>query len=154
MTKFANDPDVIRDLLITPGTWAVVGLGGKPARTAYGVSEWLINELGFGVVPIHPTATSVHGQQAYSTLAGIPDGTDVNVVDCFVNSTRVGAVVDQVIAEMERLDIRALWMQLGVVDEEAAERARGAGLATVMDTCPRIEFARIQPGDGAGVVVG
>lgn len=154
MTKFDNDPDVIRDLLTTPSTWAVVGLGDNPARAAYGVSQWLLHELGFGVVPIHPTATSVHGQQAYPTLADIPDGTDINVVDCFVNSTRVGSIVDQAIAEKERLDLRAIWMQLGVVDEEAARRARDAGLEVVMDTCPKIEFPRLQPGDGAGVVVG
>lgn len=154
MTTFDNDPDAIRDLLMTPGTWAVVGLGDNPARPAYDVSRWLMHELGFAVVPIHPDAASAHGQQAYPTLADIPTGTTVDVVDCFVNSARVGAVVDEAIAEKERLDIRAVWMQLGVVDEDAAERARAAGLTVVMDTCPKIEFPRLRPGDGAGVVVG
>lgn len=154
MTTPTNDPDAIRDLLTTPSTWAVVGLGDNPARPAYGVSSWLMHELGFTVVPIHPRAAKVHGQQAYPTLTDIPTGSTVDVVDCFVNSGRVGAVVDEAIAEKERLDVRAVWMQLGVVDDDAAERARAAGLAVVMDTCPKIELPRLRPGDGAGVVVG
>ena len=78
----------------------------------------------------------------------------VHVVDCFVNSAKVGAVVDQAIAEKDRLGIAAVWLQLGVVDERAAARARDAGLAVVMDTCPRIEYPRVQPGDGAGAIAG
>jgi predicted CoA-binding protein len=62
--------------------------------------------------------------------------------------------VDQAIAEKDRLRIAAVWLQLGVVDDAAARRARGAGLAVVMDTCPRMEFPRLQPGDGAGAVAG
>ena len=147
-----NDPDVIRDLLHTPATWAVVGLGDNPDRTAYRVSLWLQRELGTRLVPVHPSAATVHGRQGYKTLSDIPDGTVVKVVDCFVNSERVGAVVDEAIAERERLGIEALWLQLGVVDEDAAARAEAAGLSVVMDTCPKIEFPRIQPGDGANAV--
>ena len=88
------------------------------------------------------------------SLADVPYGTDVHVVDCFVNSTKVGAVVDQAIAERDRLGIAAVWLQLGVVDEAAAARARKAGLAVVMDTCPRMEYPRLQPGDGAGAIAG
>jgi hypothetical protein len=84
----------------------------------------------------------------------VPDGTRVHVVDCFVNSSKVGAVVDEAIAQKERLGIAAVWLQLGVVDEKAAARARKAGLAVVMDTCPRIEYPRVQPGDGAGAIAG
>jgi len=69
----------------------------------------------------------------------------VQVVDCFVGSERVGPVVDEAIAQRERLGIDAVWMQLGVVDEAAAARARAAGLRVVMDTCPRIELPRIRP---------
>ena len=147
-----NDPDVIRDLLHTPATWAVVGLGDNPDRTAYRVSLWLQRELGTRLVPVHPSAATVHGCQGYKTLSDIPDGTVVKVVDCFVNSERVGAVVDEAIAERERLGIEALWLQLGVVDEQAAARAEHAGLAVVMDTCPKIEYPRIQPGDGSSAV--
>ncbi|MEP6797609.1 MAG: CoA-binding protein [Lapillicoccus sp.] len=154
MTKYDNDPDVIRDLLLTPATWAVVGLGDNPGRAAYGVSRWLQHELGDRVVPVHPTAENVHGERAYPTLSAIPDGTEVAVVDCFVNSARVGAIVDEAIAQQGRLGVRAIWMQLGVVDEAAAARARAAGIAVVMDTCPKIEYPRLQPGDGSDVVVG
>jgi uncharacterized protein len=101
---------------------------------------------------VHPSAARVHGAQGYKTLADIPDGSVVKVVDCFVNSTRVGAVVDEAIAERERLGVQALWLQLGVVDEAAAARAEAAGLAVVMDTCPKIEYPRIRPGDGSDAV--
>ena len=147
-----NDPAVIRDLLNTPATWAVVGLGDNPDRTAYRVALWLQRELGMRLVPVHPSGAEVHGAQGYKTLADIPDGTVVKVVDCFVNSTRVGRVVDEALAERERLGIEALWLQLGVIDEDAAQRAEQAGLAVVMDTCPKIEYPRIQPGDGASAV--
>ena len=152
MSPHHNDEDVIRDLLNTPATWAVVGLGDNPDRTAYRVSLWLQRELGIRLVPVHPTAATVHGAQGYKTLADIPDGTVVKVVDCFVNSERVGAVVDEAITESRRLGIEALWLQLGVIDEDAAARAEEAGLSVVMDTCPKIEFPRIQPGDGADAV--
>jgi predicted CoA-binding protein len=66
----------------------------------------------------------------------------------------VGAVVDQAIAQKDRLNIAAVWLQLGVIDQAAARRARAAGLAVVTDSCPRIEYPRLQPGDGAGVIAG
>jgi predicted CoA-binding protein len=149
-----NAPEVVRDLLQTPATWAVVGLGDNPDRTAYHVSLWLQRELGMHLVPVHPTAARVHGATGYARLADIPDRTVVKVVDCFVNSAHVGAVVDEAIAERDRLGIEALWLQLGVVDEAAAQRAEAAGLAVVMDTCPKIEWPRIEPGDGADAVTG
>ncbi|GAB3875611.1 CoA-binding protein [Terrabacter terrigena] len=152
MSPHHNDADVIRDLLHTPATWAVVGLGDNPDRTAYRVSLWLQRELGIRLVPVHPSAATVHGAQGYKSLADIPDGTVVKVVDCFVNSQRVGAVVDEAIAESARLGIEAVWLQLGVIDEAAAARAEEAGLAVVMDTCPKIEYPRIRPGDGASAV--
>jgi uncharacterized protein len=154
VTKYDNDPAVIRDLLHTRSTWAVVGLSTNRARTAYSIAQFLKVELGMRIVPIHPRAETVFGSPGYATLADVPDGTDVHVVDCFVNSSRVGAVVDEAIAEKDRLRIAAVWLQLGVVDDAAARRARGAGLAVVMDTCPRIEFPRLQPGDGAGAIAG
>ena len=152
MSPHHNDPDVIRDLLRTPATWAVVGLGDNPDRTAYRVSLWLQRELGIRLLPVHPSAATVHGATGYKTLADVPDGMVVKVVDCFVNSSRVGAVVDEAIAERDRLGIEALWLQLGVIDEDAAARAEAAGLAVVMDTCPKIEYPRIEPGDGSSAV--
>ena len=149
-----NDPAVIRDLLHTPSTWAVVGLGDNPNRTAYQVSLWLARELGMNLIPVHPSAATVHGFPGRARLADIPDGTTVSVVNFYVNSSLVGDCVDQAIAEKERLGIGALWLQLGVIDEKAAARATEAGFAVVMDTCPKIEWPRIVPGDGAGAISG
>jgi predicted CoA-binding protein len=77
------------------------------------------------------------GERGYLRLADVHGS--VQVVDCFVNSQRVGTVVDQAIAEKDRLGIEAVWLQLGVIDEAAAERARAAGLDVVMNTCPAME---------------
>ena len=138
-----NDSDVVRRLLTTPATWAVVGLSANTGRTAYGVSAWVRDALGMRVVPIHPRAEAVLGETGYRRLADVSDGEQVAVVDLFVNSRRVGELVDQVIAERKRLGIGAVWLQLGVVDEDAARRAQDAGLDVVMDTCPHIEGPRL-----------
>ncbi len=138
-----NDPAVVRSLLTTPATWAVVGLSENRSRAAYGVAQFLREQLGMTVVPVHPTATSALGVPAHPSLSAVPEGTRVDVVDCFVNSGRVGAVVDEAIAQRERLGIGAVWMQLGVVDTAAADRARSAGLRVVMDACPKIEYPRL-----------
>jgi len=134
------DPEVIRIVLTTPATWAVVGLSSHTTRTAYGVSRWMLDTLGHRIIPVHPQAEEVWGEPGYPNLAQIPTGTVVTVVDCFVNSDRVGAVVDQAIANKDRLGIETIWLQLGVIDLEAAGRALDAGLNVVMDTCPMIEY--------------
>jgi uncharacterized protein len=136
-----GDPGTVERLLRTPGTWAVVGLSQDRSRDAYSIAA-LLQRLGQRIIPVHPRAVEVHGEAGYRTLAEIPDGAQVDVVDCFVNSTRVGRVIDDAIAERERLGIGAIWMQLEVVDEAAAERARAAGLDVVMDACPAIEAPR------------
>jgi predicted CoA-binding protein len=140
MAPTISDPAVIRRVLTTPATWAVVGLSMDATRTAYGVARWLHDGLGHRIIPVHPRAVEVWGEPAYPTLSQIPDGTVVAVVDCFVNSLRVGAVVDDAIANKDRLGIGTVWLQLGVVDEDAAQRALGAGLDVVMDTCPMIQY--------------
>lgn len=132
----SNDPDVIRRLLSTPGRWAVVGLSRNPERTAYSIAGYL-QKLRMEIVAVHPKAESVHGAPGYATLADVP-GT-IDVVDVFVRSELAGDVVDQAIA----VGARAVWLQLGVIDEDAAERAREAGLDVVMDTCPAIEAPRL-----------
>jgi predicted CoA-binding protein len=142
--KHQNDPELIRELLVDPGIWVVVGLSTNRDRAAYDVSRWLKIELGKGIIPVHPKAETVHGEQGYASLSDIPDGTDIKVVDCFVNSDQVGAVVDEAIANKDRLRIDAVWLQLGVVDDAAAKRAREAGLDVVMDTCPRIVWRGVR----------
>ncbi|MBO9554977.1 CoA-binding protein [Cellulomonas sp.] len=127
-----NDPEVIRRLLTTPGRWAVVGLSTNTARPAYGVARY-VQQIGHEIVPVHPHAETVHGAPGYASLAEVPGRVDV--VDVFVNSALAGAVVDDAIA----VGARAVWLQLGVVDEDAARRAADAGLDVVMDRCPAIE---------------
>ncbi|MPV38403.1 CoA-binding protein [Georgenia subflava] len=135
-----NDPTVTRRLLTTPGRWAVVGLSENPARTAYNIARYVQRDLGMEIVPVHPKADTVHGATGYATLAEVP-GT-IDVVDVFVRSELAGDVVDQAIA----VGAKAVWLQLGVVDEAAAERAAAAGLDVVMDTCPAIEGPRLGVG--------
>jgi uncharacterized protein len=136
-----GDPAVVERLLSTPGVWAVAGLSQDRSRDAWPVAA-LLQRLGMRIVPIHPRAEEVHGAPGFARLQDLPDGARVDVVDCFVNSTRVGVVVDDAIAERRRLGITGVWMQLGVVDEEAAGRARAAGLDVIMDACPAIEAPR------------
>jgi predicted CoA-binding protein len=128
---------VIKRLLATPATWAVVGLSANTGRTAYRIGQYLRDRLGMRIVPVNLRGEDALGEQGYGRLADAPG--PIQVVDCFVNSQRVGAVVDEAIAEKDRLGIEAVWLQLGVIDEAAADRARAAGLDVVMDTCPAIE---------------
>lgn len=121
------------DRLLGMPTWAVVGLSTDTSRAAYGVAAFL-QARGRRVVPVHPRAETVHGEPGYPALADVP--VPVDVVDCFVRSSLVGPVVDDAIA----IGAKAVWMQLGVVDEVAAARAEAAGLEVVMDRCPKIEW--------------
>lgn len=122
----------IEDLLAMD-TWAVVGLSDNRVRAAWDVALFL-QRHGKQIVPVHPSAATVHGQPGYASIADIPF--PVDVVDCFVRSELVGPVVDAAIAA----GARAIWMQLGVMDLQAAERAECAGLTVVMDRCPKIEW--------------
>ena len=139
MTSIADDVDTtIRRLLADTHTWAVVGLSDTRSRAAYGVASFL-QQQGKRIVPVHPRAETVHGETVYSSLAEIPF--PVDVVDVFVNSAQAGAVADEAVA----VGAHAVWFQLGVVDHEAYERVRAAGLAMVMDHCPVIEWPRLGP---------
>jgi predicted CoA-binding protein len=131
-----NDPEVVSRLLSTPARWAVVGLSTNPHRVAMRISRYLMDQLDMEVVPVNLRGEDVHGLKGYRKLADIPG--EIDVVDCFVNSQKVGPVVDQAI----EVGAKAVWLQLGVVDEAAAERAKAAGLDVVMDTCPAIEAPR------------
>lgn len=138
MTRW-QDPEAVRLMLDDCETWAVVGLSGDPSRTAYSIAA-LLQERGKRVVPIHPDAADgslvVLGEQAYPTLADVPFPLDV--VDVFRRSESAGEFADQAVA----VGARAVWFQLGVVDEAAFERTTAAGVAMVMDTCPAIEWRR------------
>lgn len=125
-------------ILDDTSTWFIVGLGNNPDRDAYGIAR-LLQSRGKRIVPIYPRAEVVHGEQGYATIAeaveavGQPD-----VVDLFVRSDRVAPFVDEAIT----VGARAVWMQLGVTDEVAAQRAVDAGLDVVMDNCPAIVWRR------------
>jgi predicted CoA-binding protein len=131
-----RDETTIRRLLADAQTWAVVGLSGNRSREAWSIAQWL-QQQGKRVVPVHPSAEDVLGEKGYATLTEVPG--PVDIVDVFVRSDLAGAVVDEAIA----IGAPAVWLQLGVVDEAAAERAAAAGLAVVMDDCPHIEGPRL-----------
>lgn len=121
------------DRVLALKTWAIVGLSDNPARAAWEVSKFL-QYRSKRIVPSHPSAPMVHGVQGFASLDDVPF--HIDVVDCFVRSDLVGPVIDQAIA----VGAKGVWMQLGVIDQGAAARARTAGLAVVMDRCPRIEW--------------
>ncbi|MGG8405576.1 CoA-binding protein [Streptomyces sp. 12297] len=129
-----GDPATIRKILTELGdTWAVVGLSANQDRAAYGVARTL-QRFGKRIVPVHPSAQSVHGERGYASLAEVPF--EVDVVDVFVNSRLAGPVADEAAAA----GAAAVWFQLGVIDEPAYHRTRAAGLHMVMDRCPAIEI--------------
>lgn len=130
-----QDPAAVDLMLDELETWAVVGLGTDPTRDAYRIAA-LLQSRGKRIVPVHPRAPEVLGEQGYRTLAEIPF--DVDVVDVFRRSDAAGAFVDQAI----EIGAKAVWLQLGVVDTAAFARARAAGVPMVMDTCPAIEWRR------------
>ncbi|MBF4137705.1 CoA-binding protein [Streptomyces albidoflavus] len=129
-----GDSETVRRVLRESGdTWAVVGLSANEERAAYGVAR-VLQRYGKRIVPVHPKAETVHGEQGYPSLEAVPF--PVDVVDVFVNSALAGEVADQAVAA----GAKAVWFQLGVVDEAAYERTRAAGLEMVMDRCPAIEI--------------
>ena len=134
-----NADDTIRDILSTTRRIALVGASAKPWRASHEVMRFLLDR-GYDVTPVNPTLASqtIHGRSVVATLA---EAAPLEMVDVFRASEHVAALTDQAIA----LDARILWMQLGVIDRQAAARARAAGLLVAMDRCPVIEDRRIGP---------
>ena len=135
-----HDPgpdDSYLTILRTARTVAVVGLSPNPERPSHRVARYLQGQ-GYRIVPVNPTVESVLGERSYPSLAEIPE--PVDVVDIFRRSEDVPPVVEQAI----RIGAKAVWMQEGVVHEEAAAKARAAGLAVVMDRCMLKEHSRLR----------
>ena len=130
-----RDSETIRLLLDDTETWAVVGLSGNPDRTAYRIAE-LLQSRGKRIVPIHPDAPEVLGEQGFATLADVPF--PIDVVDVFRRSEFAGEFADQAVA----VGARGVWFQLGVIDHDAFRRTSEAAVPMVMDTCPAIEWNR------------
>ncbi|GAA4676069.1 CoA-binding protein [Nocardioides nanhaiensis] len=130
-----QDPEAVRLMLDDCETWAVVGLSEDTSRTAHQIAA-LLQERGKRIVPIHPAAPTVLGEQGYATLAEVPF--PVDVVDVFRRSEAAGEFADQAV----EIGARGVWFQLGVVDEAAFARTTAAGVPMVMDTCPAIEWRR------------
>lgn len=140
------DPATIERVLRETHTWAVVGLSSNPLRPSHGVARTLMDH-GYRMIPVNPRETEVHGQTAYADLFSaqadaVAAGHPIDVVDIFRNSAFAGIHVDEAI----EIGAKAVWMQLGVIDEAAAERAHAAGLWVVMDRCPAIELPRLSLG--------
>lgn len=132
-------PDhTIRELLETPGVWAVVGCSPRESRDSHRIAG-LLQSRGHRIVPINPTATEILGERCYPTLAAARADHRIDVVDVFRRSEEAGVHVDEAV----EIGARAAWLQLDVIDEAAAARGRAAGLTVIMDRCPAIELRRL-----------
>ncbi len=124
-------------ILNSSRTLAVVGLSSKPDRPSYRAASYL-KEQGYKIIPVNPTEKEILGELCYPDLASIPESVDV--VEVFRRSEEVPSIVEEAI----RIGVKAVWMQEGVINEEAAARAREAGLMVVMDKCMRKEHRRMK----------
>jgi len=133
-----NDEGEIRDLLSKPRRIAVVGASPNPARASNEVLGFLVRQ-GHDVVAVNPghAGRTIHGAPVVATLADVEPPAEI--VDIFRNSAAAGAAVDEAIVH----GAKAVWMQIGVIDEAAARRAEDAGLIVVMDRCPKVEIPRL-----------
>src|SRR6266853_2355884 len=125
----------ISELLRDSKTIAVVGLSNKRTRPCYGVAQYM-QRVGYRIVPVNPNETEVLGEKAYASLVDLSE--PVDLVDVFRRSEEAGAAVDEAIA----VGAKAVWLQEGVIDFQAAQRALDAGLLVVMDRCWLKEHAR------------
>lgn len=130
-----NSPETIEKILEDCRTIAVVGLSSDPNRPSHGVASYMRSH-GYKVIAVNPNETEVFGDKAYASLADIPD--KIDLVDVFRKSNEAGSAVDEAIA----LGVKAVWLQEGVIDDAAAQRAQDAGMLVVMDRCWLKEHAR------------
>ena len=134
-----NSDDGIRDLLNSTKTIALVGASRDPDRPSHAVMRYMI-DCGYRVFPVNPKEKEILGMKVYPSLKDIPE--PVDMVDIFRKSELAGAVCDEAIA----IGAKSVWLQLRVIDEEAAKRCEAAGLKVVMDRCPAIDMPRLGMG--------
>ncbi len=140
-----EDINTLRRILKQGKTIAVVGLSANWWRPSYFAAKYM-QEHGYRIIPVNPQYREVLGEKCYANLRDIPE--PVDIVDCFRRSEDIGPIADEAIA----IGAKVLWLQLGVINHEAAEKARKAGLDVVMDRCVKIEHARLFGGlNWAGV---
>lgn len=142
MSALSYSNETIARLLGSVKTIAMVGASANPVRPSWFVMKYL-QEKGFRVIPVNPglAGQELLGERVYARLADVP--APVDMIDIFRSSEAAGAVVAEAIAEKERLQARIIWMQLTVINPEAAARAEAAGFEVVMDRCPKIEYGRL-----------
>ena len=133
--NFKTSSDVVAQILRGTKTIAVVGLSSNPMRASHEVAEYLKN-AGYRIIPVNPNETEVLGEKAYARLEDVPE--PVDIVDVFRRAEDVPAVAESAI----KIKAKVLWMQLGIENAEAAERARAAGLVVVEDSCLMVEHRR------------
>lgn len=137
-----SQPDIAR-IAAETRTIAVVGLSPKADRPSHGVARFL-QDMGYRVIPVNPghAGETILGETTYATLSDIPEAESVDMVDIFRRSESVPAVVDEALEALPGL--KTVWMQIGVMHEGAADKARAAGLTVVQNRCPKIDFPRVR----------
>jgi hypothetical protein len=134
-----NEPETIREMLGAPGdtgrTIAVVGLSADTEKPSHFVSEYM-QRHGYRIIPVNPVVDSVLGEKSYKSLSDLLEKPDV------VNVFRGAAVIPRIVEEMERLELCNLWVQQGIINEEAAEKAEASGIRVVMDRCIMVEHRK------------
>ena len=131
-----NHDQVLRDILLSAKTIASVGLSGNQEKDSYWVASYL-KDQGYRIIPVNPTATEILGEKAYPDLKSVPE--KIDVVQIFRKPEDVPPIVDDAI----KIGAKVVWMQEGIRDEEAAQKAREAGLQVVMDACMRASHRRL-----------
>ena len=139
MPNLKEDDNVMRDVLTNAKVIAVVGHSDKPERTSYRIAQFL-QEIGYTVYPVNPLVNEIDGQPSYSSLKDVPE--PVDIVNVFRRSEYLSAIVDEAIA----VNARTVWAQLGVYDQQSAQKALDAGLNIVMDACIKVEYLRLRTG--------
>lgn len=131
-----NDDQMMKDILLSAKTIASVGISSNPGKESFWIVKYL-KDQGYRVIPVNPTADEILGEKAYPDLESVPE--TIDVVQVFRKPEDVPPVVDSAI----KAGAKVVWMQEGIVNEEAAQKARQAGLRVVMDTCMRVTHRRL-----------